>query len=72
MRKYLPITLEEKIIHAENNRLEWYKCIKYIIILCGIIYLLAGCNVGMKNTSCPSHNSKFFFYNGKQPKWYKH
>lgn len=69
MKKYLPITLEEKIVHAENNRLEWYKCIKYLIILWAIIYLLVGCKVGLRSTSCPSHDSRWFL--GKQ-KYYKY
>lgn len=69
MKRYIPITLEEKIIHAEANRLEWYKCIKYLIILCAIIYLLVGCNIGLRTTSCPSHDPKWFA--GKQ-KYYKH
>lgn len=62
-------TIEQKIMQSELNPFEWKKAIKYLIILWSIVYLLVGCNVGLKNTSCPSHNVKW--YAGKQ-KYYKH
>lgn len=42
MRKYVPLTLEERIEHAETNRLECWKCIKLLAVLISILYLLFG------------------------------
>lgn len=68
MKKQL-YSVEDRIAHAEDNRLEWKLCIKYLVIICALAYLLVGCNIGLKGTSCPSHNPKW--YAGKQ-KYYKH
>lgn len=70
MRKQIYST-EDRIAHAEESKLEWRKCAWYLIVIVSMAYLLFGCNIGLRSTSCPSHNNKFF-YNGHQPKWYKH
>ncbi len=42
MKKYLPLTTEERIAHAELNGLKWKLCLKYTIILVALLFVMFG------------------------------
>lgn len=42
MRRYVPLTIDEKIEHAEAHRIEWWKCIKLLAWLIAILYFMFG------------------------------
>lgn len=42
MRRYVPLTIDEKIETAEANRLEYWKCIKLLFWLIVILFCLFG------------------------------
>lgn len=64
-------SIEDRISYAENDKIDWQKSMKYFIFICAVVYVLVSCNIGLKSTTCPSHNPNWAS-GGKSQKYYKH